>query len=89
MKNTKLISDLTKEEQVEHDALVRGGYVSVSNVEDEKKRFATAAKYTLAKKRTITLRITEPNYRKIKAAAAREGLPYQTFISSLLHKHVS
>jgi predicted DNA binding CopG/RHH family protein len=88
MKKINKITQLTNEEQVEHDTLVKGGYHSIPNLEEEKKRMALVAKNTLAKKRVITLRITEPNYRRIKAAAAREGLPYQTFISSLLHKHV-
>jgi len=88
MKKTKSTYNLNRDDQAEHDALVKGGYHSVLNLEEEKKKMSVVAKNTLSKKRIITLRITEPSYRKIKAAAAREGLPYQTLISSLLHKHV-
>lgn len=88
MKTIKPIFNLNKEEQAEHDALVRSGYQSVSLSPARKKEFISAAKNTIAKNKVITIRLSERDLIKIKATAAREGLPYQTFISSLLHKHV-
>lgn len=39
-----------------------------------------------AKTKTISLRINENVLQAIKRKAAEEGLPYQTLISSVLHK---
>lgn len=89
MKIIKPIFNLNKEEQAEHDALVRSGYKSASLTPERKQEFVEAAKNTIAKNKMITIRLSERNLIKIKAAAAREGLPYQTFVSALLHKHVS
>ena len=37
----------------------------------------------------ITLRIARTDLLRLKAKAMREGMPYQTLISSILHKSVS
>jgi predicted DNA binding CopG/RHH family protein len=79
---------LTKEEQDIERAVLKGEYVPVSSFLSEKKKLEAAAEYTLEKTRTISIRMTEKNLMKIKAVAAREGLPYQTLITSILHKHV-
>lgn len=85
----KPIFKLNKEEQAEHDAVVRVGYKSKPLTPKRRKEFVEAAKNTIAKNKMITIRLSERNLVKIKAAAARAGLPYQTFISTLIHKHVS
>jgi predicted DNA binding CopG/RHH family protein len=89
MKAIKPIFNLNKEEKAEHDTLARGGYKSVKVTPERKQEFVEAAKNTIAKNKMITIRLSERNLVKVKAAAAREGLPYQTFISALIHKHVS
>jgi predicted DNA binding CopG/RHH family protein len=66
---------------------VRGGYDSVLNVEAEKQRAVEIAKNTLAKNKTITVRLSERNLLRLKAKAAQEGIPYQTFVSSLIQKN--
>ena len=48
-----------------------------------------AAKETLRKNRNINIRISENDLEGIKLLAAREGLPYQTLIGSLIHKYAS
>ncbi len=48
-----------------------------------------AAKETLKKNRNINIRISENDLESIKLKAAREGMPYQTLIGSLLHKYAS
>jgi predicted DNA binding CopG/RHH family protein len=58
-------------------------YVPVS--ERERERILGAA----AKSRTISLRINETVLESIKRKAAEEGLPYQTFITSILFKYCS
>lgn len=41
------------------------------------------------KTRNINIRISEYDLEQVKRRAEREGLPYQTLISSILHKYVS
>jgi predicted DNA binding CopG/RHH family protein len=79
---------LTKEEQEIETAFERGAFSSVPNLAEEKKRYAQIAQNTFARNKMITLRISERNLLRVKAAAAREGLSYQTFITSLIQKNV-
>lgn len=81
------VFNLNSEEQAMHDAVVRGGYNSVPDVEAEKNRIREVARNTLAKNKAITIRVSERNLMRLKAAAAREGIPYQTFITSLIQKN--
>jgi len=55
---------------------------------EERARLQQIARNTTAKNKTITVRISERNLVRLKAAAAREGVPYQTLVSSLIHKHI-
>ena len=41
------------------------------------------------KNKNINIRLSEMDLERIKSRAEREGLPYQTLISSVLHKYVS
>lgn len=79
---------LTKEEQEIEQGILHGEYTPLTDFSDEKKKLESAANFTLEKTKTISIRLTEKNLMRIKAAAAREGLPYQTLITSILHKHV-
>ena len=49
----------------------------------------TAAKATIRKNKNINIRISENDLESIKLLAAREGLPYQTLIGSLIHKYAT
>lgn len=52
-------------------------------------QYSKIAKATLAKNKTISIRISEIDLLKIKGKAAQEGMPYQTLISSSLHKLIN
>ncbi len=52
-------------------------------------RVKKAARATMAKSERITLRLTPPDLQAIKHCAAREGMPYQTLIASLIHKYIT
>lgn len=79
---------LDEEEQLILDAFESGQLQSVDNLADEKKMILNAAKNT-QKKRAISIRLAEVDIRKIRAKALEEGIPYQTFIGSIVHKYVS
>jgi predicted DNA binding CopG/RHH family protein len=49
-----------------------------------------AARNTLNEQRQkISLRVPRTDLSRLKAKAMRDGVPYQTVINSLIHKHVS
>lgn len=79
---------LDKEEREILKAIDRGEYVSSKNLVGERERYAKIARYTLLKNKTISIRISERDLLRLKAKAAEEGLPYQTLITSTLHKLV-
>ena len=83
----KPIFNLTPEEQEIENELERGEYESVPNLEEVKAEAVATARNTIAKNKIITIRLSEKNLINVKAAAAREGLSYQTFISALIHKN--
>ena len=51
--------------------------------------YQTIARNTLKKNRKINIRISENDLTAIQRKAAREGIPYQTLIGSVLHKYAS
>jgi predicted DNA binding CopG/RHH family protein len=55
----------------------------------EQKRFKRYAEATFRKDRRINIRISGKDLIAIQKRALEEGIPYQTLISSLLHKYVS
>ena len=49
-----------------------------------------AARNTLNEQRQkISIRVPRTDLSRLKAKAMREGVPYQTVINSLIHKHVA
>ena len=67
----------------------RGEFQSIRNFETEKRALEEAARNTLQKDRRINIRISSRDLERLQMRAAREGVPYQTYIASTLHKLVS
>jgi predicted DNA binding CopG/RHH family protein len=82
----KIFSKLTAEERAIEKEFDRFGK-PVANLAIEKKRLKEIAYNTLAKNKTITIRVTPRTFNRLKVAAAREGIPYQTLVSSIIHKN--
>ncbi|MDP8218983.1 MAG: hypothetical protein P9M03_09690 [Candidatus Theseobacter exili] len=78
-----------KEEQQILQDFENGEFKSIRNFETEKKELEEAARNTLQKDRRINIRISSRDLHRIQMRAAREGVPYQTYISSSLHKLVA
>jgi predicted DNA binding CopG/RHH family protein len=51
--------------------------------------FQAVARNTMKKNRKINIRISENDLSALQRRAAREGIPYQTLIGSVLHKFAS
>ena len=67
----------------------RGEFQSIRNFRAEKRELEEAARKTLQKDKRINIRISSRDLERLQMRAAREGVPYQTYISSSLHKLVS
>lgn len=85
MKNAKL----DKEEQALLESVERGEWKSVKNLSAEKKRYQAYARATFAKNKRVNIRIAEKDLNALQTRAVEEGIPYQTLMSSVLHKFVS
>jgi len=51
--------------------------------------YQSIAANTLKKNKNINIRISENDLSALQRKAAKEGIPYQTLIGSILHKYVS
>ena len=78
--------ELDEEEQQLLKEIERGEWKPVKNLAKVKRDLMLAARNTLNKTRNINLRLSERDLQKLKAKAVREGIPYQTLASSILHK---
>ncbi len=67
----------------------RGDFKRISGFGAEKKNLEATARNTLQKDKPINIRISSRDLEALQMRAAREGVPYQTYIASSLHKLIS
>ena len=79
---------LLKDEQELLDSLESGEYESVLT-ESRKKELQEAARLTFKKDKRINIRISNRDLVAIQSKALKEGIPYQTLVSSIIHKYIS
>jgi len=79
---------LDPEEQELLEAFDSSTITRIANVDSELKKHKEYATATFQKDTCINIRISSKDLRLIQKRALSEGLPYQTLISSLLHKYV-
>jgi predicted DNA binding CopG/RHH family protein len=80
---------LTKEEKEMLDSVERGEWKRIPNYKKEVARYREAARATMRKDKRVNIRMTERDLVHLQKTALHEGLPYQTFISSILHKYIN
>ena len=85
----KAFEPLDQEEKDLMESIEREEWRSVKNIEQEKEKAIAAARNTLKKDKRINLRLTQKDYRQIQIKAIEEGIPYQTLISSIVHKYLN
>ena len=79
---------LSKEERDLLRSVEQGEWRSVTN-KAELRKYREAARNTLKKDARLNIRISTHDLIVLRKKASEEGLPYQTFVSSLLHKFVT
>ena len=79
---------LNKEEKEILESYEKDEWVSVSKPASIAK-YKAAAKATFKKDKRVNIRISELDLELLQERALIEGLPYQTLMSSVLHKYVT
>ena len=59
----------------------------ISITKSKKAEIEKAANNSTIKSKRINIRLTEKDYNDIQIKAMEEGIPYQTLISSIIHKY--
>ena len=82
-------ADMDQEEQEILDAFEQDQLRSVPNIEEEINVAVMAARNTFNKTKRVNLRFTERDYKLAHFMAREEGIPYQTLLSSVIHKYLN
>ena len=85
----KAFKPIDQEEKDLMKSIERDDWQPVKDFNKEKDKAISAARNTLKKDKRINLRLTQKDYHQIQIRAIEEGIPYQTLISSLVHKYLS
>ncbi|OHB75958.1 MAG: antitoxin [Planctomycetes bacterium RBG_16_55_9] len=80
---------LSKQENEIVESIERGEWRSVRDVKTQTKRYRNYAKATVRKDKRVNIRMSEKDLVHLQKKAMEEGLPYQTFISSILHRYIN
>lgn len=80
---------LDKEEKNLLDSFERGEWKSVKNLKGEIEKHRGYARQTLKKDKRVNIRISSMVLEELQMRAVEDGMPYQTLISSILHRYVT
>jgi len=80
---------LTKEEKEILDSFEKGEWVPVADLSKRRKELAEYAGNSLKKDKRLNIRISERDLTELQRKAIKEGLPYQTYVASIIHKFIN
>lgn len=80
---------LDEEEKSILDSYERGEWKSVKDTKQEIGKLREYAMKTLQKDKRINIRMSSKDLDQVQVMAAQDGIPYQTLVSSIIHKYVS
>jgi predicted DNA binding CopG/RHH family protein len=83
----KIVLDAEEKDVLE--SYERGEWVPVENPKKEIAKLRRYARNTLQKDKRINIRMSSKDLDQVQVIAAQEGIPYQTLVSSIIHKYVS
>lgn len=81
--------NLDEEEKELLDSFERGEWKSVPNLRAEIEKHRKYARKTLKKDKRVNIRIPSKVLEELQAIAIENGIPYQTLMSSILHRYVT
>ena len=82
------MSKLSLEEKEILAAFDAGKLKKAKSQPSEIKKHRAAAEATFRKDARINIRLSSRDLRSLQIRALREGVPYQTLVSSVLHKYI-
>jgi len=88
-KNDIFDVELDEEEREITEAIDRGELTSVDNLKEKIAQAKKIASNSLRKDARVNIRISSTDLARLKQKAAYKGLPYQTFIASVLHEYAA
>ncbi|MBE9546660.1 MAG: antitoxin [Proteobacteria bacterium] len=80
---------LDKEERDILESFERGEWKSVPNMKEEIKKHQAYAQNTLKKDKRVNIRMSSKDLEELRTIAIEDGIPYQTLMSSILHRYVT
>lgn len=78
----------TKESEL-IESIEAGEWKSVKNLQSWKNKLKKAASATMTKDTRMNIRLYKRDMELLKVKALEQGIPYQTLVSSILHKYVT
>ena len=82
-------NDMNAEERDILGKFEKGELRASAGAEQEMKAAREAARNTFNKSKRVNLRMTERDFNLAHSRAREEGVPYQTLLSSVIHKYLS
>jgi predicted DNA binding CopG/RHH family protein len=77
------------DEQAMISELEAGGYEPVSNEAAEIERITKIFRENGTKVKRVNIRMTQRDVEKAQALAIREGIPYATLLTNILHRYLT
>lgn len=71
------------------NSIERDEWSSVSNKDEMVNLLQQTARNTLLKDQRMNVRISKKDLTHLKAKAMEEGMPYQTLVTSIIHKYIT
>ncbi|MEJ2749394.1 MAG: antitoxin [Anaerolineae bacterium] len=82
------MTQLDNEEREILEAFEQGKLTPIADKEVEMQKHRQYAADTFKKNKRINIRISSRDLDALRKRALREGIPYQTLVTSILHKYV-
>jgi predicted DNA binding CopG/RHH family protein len=83
------MNQLNLKEQELSDSVEAGEWQSVMNLAEEIKQAQQVAKATFLPVTNIPIQLSQQDFRAVQIKALYEGMAYQTFISTIIHKYLT
>nr|VFJ65346.1 MAG: Predicted DNA binding protein, CopG/RHH family [Candidatus Kentron sp. FW] len=80
---------LDDEERDLMESVERGEWISVKNLDQEIENHRQYAHNTLRKDKRVNIRISSRDLEALQTKAVEDGIPYQTLMTSVLHRFVA
>ncbi len=71
------------------ESVEQGEWTSVGDKSELFESIEGAARATMLKDQRMNIRISQRDLYQLKTRAVQEGIPYQTLVTSIIHKYLS